>query len=140
MAVEIGSGVRNPALRRPGNPDPIHGGTFLSLGPVGGRGGVDISEPYEVDLGRSVSLGRNGFVHKVLKYDLYDRLVPEPTWGTFGIATGMIWGRTSSMWRPREASASLRINRVASRNSGRRRGRPRRSTAHRYADALILWH
>lgn len=56
MAVEIGSGVRNPALRRPGNPDPIHGGTFRPLGPVDGRGGVNISGPYEVDLGWPLAL------------------------------------------------------------------------------------
>jgi hypothetical protein len=36
--------------------------------------------------------GGNGFVHKFLKYDLRGRLVPEATWGTFGIAPGAIWG------------------------------------------------
>jgi hypothetical protein len=51
MTHEIGSGVRNPALRRPGNPDPIHGGRYRSLGPVDGRGGVNISGPYEPVLG-----------------------------------------------------------------------------------------
>ncbi len=34
----------------------------------------------------------NGFVHKFLKYDLSGRLIPEATWGTFGIAPGAIWG------------------------------------------------
>jgi len=34
----------------------------------------------------------NGFVHKFLKYDLTGRLIPEATWGTFGIAPGAIWG------------------------------------------------
>lgn len=45
--MEIGSGVRNPALRRPGNPDPIHQGIYRPLGPVDGRGGANISGPYE---------------------------------------------------------------------------------------------
>jgi hypothetical protein len=51
MTIEISSGVRNPALRRPGNADPIHSGVFLPLGPVDGRGGVNISGPYEAELG-----------------------------------------------------------------------------------------
>jgi hypothetical protein len=42
----ISSGVRNPALRPPGNPDPIHGGTYSPLDPVDGRGGVNICGPY----------------------------------------------------------------------------------------------
>jgi hypothetical protein len=51
MSAEISSGVRNPALRRPGNPDPIHRGRFLPLGPVDGRGGVNICGPYVPDVG-----------------------------------------------------------------------------------------
>jgi hypothetical protein len=34
----------------------------------------------------------NGFSHKFLKYDLSGRLIPEATWGTFGIAPGCVWG------------------------------------------------
>jgi hypothetical protein len=49
--MEIGSGVRNPALRAPGNPDPIHQGVYLPLGPVDGRGGANISGPYEPVIG-----------------------------------------------------------------------------------------
>ena len=51
MTAVIGSGVRNPALRRPGNPDPIHSGRYLPLDPVDGRGGVNISGPYQVEAG-----------------------------------------------------------------------------------------
>lgn len=51
MTGVISSGVRNPALRRPGNADPIHGGVYLPLGSVDGRGGVNISGPYEPVLG-----------------------------------------------------------------------------------------
>jgi hypothetical protein len=51
MAGQISSGVRNAALRRPGNADPIHGGVFLPLGPVHGKGGVNISGPYDAELG-----------------------------------------------------------------------------------------
>jgi hypothetical protein len=36
--------------------------------------------------------GGNGFVHKFLKYSLDGQLIPESTWGTFGIAPGAIWG------------------------------------------------
>lgn len=48
MTAEISSGVRDPRLRRPGNEDPVHRGVYLPLGPVDGRGGVNISGPYEV--------------------------------------------------------------------------------------------
>ncbi len=41
--------------------------------------------------GRHLWMG-NGFVHKFFKYDLTGRLIPEATWGTFGIAPGTIWG------------------------------------------------
>jgi hypothetical protein len=47
MSGEISSGVRNPALRRPGNPDPIHGGIYLPMDPVDGKGGANICGPYE---------------------------------------------------------------------------------------------
>jgi hypothetical protein len=50
VTAEISSGVRNPALRRPGNADPIHSGVFRPLGPVHGRGGVNVSGPYEAEL------------------------------------------------------------------------------------------
>jgi hypothetical protein len=49
--LEIGSGVRNPALRLPGNPDPIHAGVYLPLGPVDGKGGANISGPYDPVIG-----------------------------------------------------------------------------------------
>lgn len=51
MAPETGSGVRNPALRRPGNPDPIHSGRYMPFAPVDGRGGTNISGPYEPVVG-----------------------------------------------------------------------------------------
>jgi hypothetical protein len=51
VKVEIGSGVRNPALRPPGNPDPIHQGVYRPLGPVDGRGGANICGPYEPVIG-----------------------------------------------------------------------------------------
>src|SRR5262245_64317214 len=47
----IGSGVRNPALRPPGNPNPIHAGTFRPMDPVDGHGGVNLSGPYEPVIG-----------------------------------------------------------------------------------------
>jgi hypothetical protein len=47
----IGSGVRNPALRPPGNPDPIHQGADRPMGAVNGKGGVNLSGPYEPVLG-----------------------------------------------------------------------------------------
>ena len=34
----------------------------------------------------------NGFAHKFLKYDHNGKLVPEATWGTFGIYPGAFWG------------------------------------------------
>ena len=34
----------------------------------------------------------NGYLHKFLKYDMSGKLIPEATWGTFGIAPGAIWG------------------------------------------------
>jgi hypothetical protein len=49
--VEIGSGVRNQALRKPGNPDPIHSGIYLPMDPVDGKGGANLSGPYEPVLG-----------------------------------------------------------------------------------------
>jgi hypothetical protein len=49
--VGIGSGVRNQALRIPGNPDPIHQGVYLPMGPVDGKGGANISGPYEPVIG-----------------------------------------------------------------------------------------
>jgi hypothetical protein len=51
MTSAISSGVRNPALRRAGNPDPIHQGRYLPLDAVDGRGGVNISGPYEPEVG-----------------------------------------------------------------------------------------
>jgi hypothetical protein len=47
----IGSGVRNPALRPPGNPNPIHEGTYRPMDPVAGRGGVNLCGPYEPVVG-----------------------------------------------------------------------------------------
>jgi hypothetical protein len=34
----------------------------------------------------------NALVQKFAKYDMSGRLIPESTWGTFGIAPGTIWG------------------------------------------------
>ena len=47
---KYGAGVRNPALRPPGNPDPIRGAVYVPLGPVNGQGGQNISGPYDVVL------------------------------------------------------------------------------------------
>jgi hypothetical protein len=51
VSAAMSSGVRNPSLRKPGNADPIHSGVYLPLGPVDGRGGVNISGPYDVVAG-----------------------------------------------------------------------------------------
>lgn len=48
----IGSGVRDRALRAPGEDvDPVHRSRSRPLGPVEGRGGMNISGPYEPVLG-----------------------------------------------------------------------------------------
>src|SRR5262245_16670053 len=51
MTSAVGSGVRNPALRAPGNPNAIHAGTFRPMDPVDGHGGVNLSGPYEPVIG-----------------------------------------------------------------------------------------
>src|SRR5262245_10406623 len=51
MSDGVSSKVRDPALRAPGNPDPIHTGVYLPLGPVDGRGGVEICGPYDPVIG-----------------------------------------------------------------------------------------
>ena len=47
----IGSGVRDPRLRPPGNPNPVHQGTYRPMDPVKGKGGVNICGPYEPVVG-----------------------------------------------------------------------------------------
>jgi hypothetical protein len=51
MATTIGTKVRDPSLRPAGNPNPIHEGTYLPLGPVDGRGGIEVCGPYEPVVG-----------------------------------------------------------------------------------------
>ena len=48
----IGSGVRDASLRAPGaEVDPVHRSHYRPLGPVDGKGGMNISGPYEPVLG-----------------------------------------------------------------------------------------
>lgn len=48
----IGSGVRDRSLRAPGEDvDPVHRSRYRPLGPVDGRGGMNISGPYEPVIG-----------------------------------------------------------------------------------------
>ncbi|HZP96404.1 MAG TPA: hypothetical protein VFC31_08745 [Candidatus Limnocylindria bacterium] len=51
MSVPIGSAVRDPRLRAAGETDPIHASRYHGVAPVDGRGGMNISGPYEPVLG-----------------------------------------------------------------------------------------
>jgi hypothetical protein len=50
-STNVSKGVRDPSLRGGDNPDPVHKGIYLPLGPVEGKGGVEICGPYESVIG-----------------------------------------------------------------------------------------